>query len=210
MSNETPTAESPKPNEIGASAITGQPEFTTPVDGASNGTPSNTPAPSVPRRPRGRPRKNPLPVGAMGNGPGAAPMGQSSPQLVPVDFETNSAPTAAASFDAEAAEALIDGIICGLNDFAAYFQRNAALTWLADSTIADAVAAGARMSEKVEKTIKAGAMACARKYAVDLEYAPELTLFGGLALWTGGNYLAYKRIIEQGKKMRQPGEKAAA
>jgi hypothetical protein len=133
----------------------------------------------------------------MGHGPGPAPLVSGAPEPLAVEFEA-----ARPSFDTEAAGALVDGIIEALNDFAAAFQRNAAMRWLGDEALAESAAKAARMSEKVQATVKAGAVACFEKYAVSMEYAPETTLAVGLGLWGLGNYYAYKKVCQQGQKLR--------
>ena len=152
------------------------------------------------KRKIGRPRKTPLPVGPVDSGslPPSIPAASQAETLA-VEFESR--PEA---FDEATAEALVEGIIEALNDFAAAFQRNAAMRWTADAAVAEQAAQSARMSEKVRATVKAGGVACLRKYMVDLQYAPETTLAIGLGLWGVGNFIAYRKLEQTGKQLRQP------
>lgn len=149
------------------------------------------------KRGRGRPRKYPLPVGQVDTGPRPASFPPDEAAPLPVDFEEPQP-----SFDEQGAAALLDGALDALNDFMAAFQRNAAMRWMNDAGLAEQAANQAKMSPEVRNQVRVGAMACLKKYAVDLSYAPEATLALGLGLWGIGNYSAYKRLEIEGKRMR--------
>lgn len=64
------------------------------------------------------------------------------------------------------------------------------------------------MGEKIETAVREGAIRCAKKYSVRLEYAPELMLGGGLLIWAGQVSLSVKTLKEKGAEIRERESKA--
>jgi hypothetical protein len=143
------------------------------------------------RRPR-----NIVPLENLAGGPGPTLLEESPPApLAPVLADV---PT----FDEETARSLVE-IGCGLlNDGAAAIVRAIAKKETGDEKLAEEAGAAVRMSEKIEKAVTLGAIQCAKKYAVRLEYAPEIMLGGGLVIWAGQVSLSIKALKEQGATLR--------
>jgi len=191
------------PDGVAAPKADPQFEFSAKLAGASNAALAQHAAEqSSPKRGRGRPATHgryakKLPVGFVANGP--VPIYMADETQAPV-FEAGG--EAAAPFaDEEAIKAVVSGLIEGLNDLAANFQRTAVMRFLNDEKLADEAAKSARMSEKVQGMVQTGALLCIKKYSVDVTYAPEAALFGGLAIWLGGNFLTLQRVKSEAKKL---------
>lgn len=80
--------------------------------------------------------------------------------------------------------------VCGmaldlLNDGAAAVVKAIAKHETGDALHAEEAGQSVRMSEKYREVIEFGANACAKKWALNMAYAPEMMLGGGLVLWLG-------------------------
>jgi hypothetical protein len=111
-------------------------------------------------------------------------------------------------FDEETARQVIEIGVGLLNDGAAALIRAIAKRETGDAKLAEEAAQSVRMAEKIEGTIKTGAMACAKKYALAMTYAPELMLGGGLVIWAGQVVLASRALKAQGAELRERREAA--
>ena len=107
-----------------------------------------------------------------------------------------------APFDEGAAVALVEIALGLLNDGAAALVTAIAKKETGDASLAKEAGLSVRMSEKIEATVKRGAIECARKYSVNLEYAPEVMLAGGLLIWVGQVSLSVKALKEKGVELR--------
>lgn len=144
--------------------------------------------------------KNPVPLESLANGTTATPLAEGPP--TPLTGVVDDVP----AFDEETARALVE-IGCGLlNDGAAAIVRAVAKKETGDDKLADEAANAVRMSEKIEKAITTGGIQCAKKYAVRLEYAPEIMLGGGLVIWAGQVSLSVKALKAKGAEIRQRDE----
>lgn len=65
------------------------------------------------------------------------------------------------------------------------------------------------MSDKINAAVRKGAVLCAEKYAVRMEYAPETLLFGGLLIWGGQVALSIRALKATGAELRARAEAAA-
>lgn len=107
------------------------------------------------------------------------------------------------AFDEETCRQVVD-IACGLlNDGAAAVIRAIAKRETGDEKLAEEAAQSVRMAEKVESTIKIGAVACARKYSVKMAMAPEFMLGGGLLIWAGQVSLTGRALKAKGAELRE-------
>jgi hypothetical protein len=132
-----------------------------------------------------------------------------APEAPPVPLET-SWEQPAPPFDEALAESLVGVAIGLLNDGASAVIRAIAKKETGDDQLASEAAASVRMPEKIEAAVKQGALACAKKYAVRLDYAPEVMLCGGLVIW-GGQFLVVKKsLVEKGAALRDNGQRMAA
>lgn len=86
-----------------------------------------------------------------------------------------------------------------MNNVAGVIVRGAAMKWTGDKQLAEDADKAARMTEKVYEKCREGAIMCARKYAVSIEYAPELILGAGLLGWLGALAAQVKMLREIGK-----------
>ena len=109
------------------------------------------------------------------------------------------------SFDESTATALVEIAVGLLNDGAAAVVAAVAKKETGDSALADAAGAAVRMSEKIEAAIRRGGVECARKYAVRMDYAPEMMLFGGLIIWSGQISLSIRALKAQGAALKAGG-----
>lgn len=157
------------------------------------------------RGPDKKPRKpRVVSLEKMGNGADPALLEEGPPS--PLEPELPAEPT----FDEETTRTLIE-IGCGLlNDGAAAVVRAVAKKETCDEKLADEAAAAVRMSEKIESAVKTGAMLCAKKYAMRMDYAPEVILGGGLVIWAGQVSLSVKALRAKGAELRTKEEKKAA
>ena len=143
-----------------------------------------------PRKPRG------VSASPLGNSQGEAPLAEGSPTpLEPLVVES-------ASFDEETARQLVEIGVGLLNDGAAAIVRAVAKKETGDDKLADEAANAVRMSEKIESAVKTGGVLCAKKYAVRMDYAPELMLGGGLIIWAGQVSMSVKALKAKGAELR--------
>jgi hypothetical protein len=150
-------------------------------------------------------RTRAVPLAPMGNG-AADPFVAENP-AVPLSPGWDDAPP---TFDEEVAQSLIDVAVGLLNDGAAAVIRAVAKKETGDDVLAAEAAASVRMPEKIEAAVKKGAMECAKKYAVRLDYAPEVMLGGGLLIWAGQVVIVKKSLAEKGRALRETGQRMAA
>lgn len=107
-----------------------------------------------------------------------------------------------APFDEETARVLVEIALGLLNDGAAAIVGAVAKKETGDQLLAEQAAKEVRMSEKIETAVKTGAVLCAKKYAVRMDYAPEMMLFGGLIIWGGQVSLSVKALKDKGAELR--------
>ena len=101
---------------------------------------------------------------------------------------------------------MVDLAIGLLNDSAGAVVRAVAKKETGDDVLAATAAESVKMSERVEATIKLGAIQCAKKYSVSMKYAPEVMLGGGLLIWAGQVKLAIHSLKQKGAEIRQRAE----
>lgn len=90
------------------------------------------------------------------------------------------------AFDEKSCRELVEIAVGLLNDGAAAIVRAASKKATGgDEALADEAAKSVRMTEKIQTAVTTGAVECAKKYAIRLDYAPEVMLGGGLILWAG-------------------------
>lgn len=139
----------------------------------------------------------------MGNDAGAPPLGEDVAEVEPLDVPAQ--PT----FDKEAAGALIEIGVGLLNDCASAVVRAVAMKETDDKALAAEAAKAVVMSDKINKAVTMGAMQCAEKYAVRMEYAPETMLFGGLLIWGGQVMLSIRSLKATGAELRAERDRTA-
>ena len=149
-----------------------------------------------PRKPRGLFPGERVPLEELERGAHKTLLDESPPAPLAPFVET---PT---PFDEETARTLVEIGVGLLNDGAAAIVRAVAKKETGDDGLADAAASEIRMSQKIEQTIKTGAVQCAKKYAVRLDYAPEIMLGGGLVIWAGQLSLSVKALKAKGAEIR--------
>ena len=115
-----------------------------------------------------------------------------------------------AAFDEETARELVEIGLGLLNDGAAAIVRAVAKNQTGDEKIADEAGQQVRMSEKIEASVRKGAVACAKKYAVRLDYAPEMMLGGGLVIWAGQVAMSVRALKAKGAELRAADKREAA
>jgi len=138
-----------------------------------------------------------LPVGGMGDGADPASVEEGTP--APLGGVLASQP----AFDEETTRQVIEIALGLLNDGASAVIRAIAKRETGDDKLADEAANSVRMTEKIEGTVKTGALACARKYAVNMAYAPEIMLGGGLIIWGGQVTMTGRALKAKGEELRQ-------
>ncbi len=158
------------------------------------------------RGPDKRPRRRAaVPLDNLANGAGDPFVAEAPPVPLEAGWQLP-APT----FDEETAIALVEVAIGLLNDGASAVIRAIAKKETGDDLLAAEAAASARMPEKIEAAVKKGALECAKKYAVRLDYAPEVMLGGGLLIWAGQLLVVKKSLVEKGQLLRATGQGIAA
>lgn len=133
----------------------------------------------------------------LGNGSGEAPLAEGTPEPL------GGVVVAVPAFDEESAKALVEIAVGLLNDGASAIVRAIAKKETGDEKLAEEAAQSVRMADKVESTVKLGAVLCAKKYAVNMAYAPELMLCGGLVIWGGQVTVTAKALRAKGAELRQ-------
>jgi hypothetical protein len=158
-----------------------------------------------------RPRKLPpqcqprgVPVEGLGNGSGDPHLAEGSPS--PLFAHIPEPPP----FDEATARTLVEIGIGLLNDGAAAIVGAVAKKETGDRALADEAGKAVRMSEKVEGAIREGAVLCAKKYAVRLDYAPEMMLGGGLVIWLGQVSMSIRALKSKGSELRERQKKPQA
>lgn len=152
------------------------------------------------RGPR-QPRQARIPLAPLGAGAGEPSLAEDPAE----PLENDLAPGPA--FDEENTRALVEIGIGLLNDGAAAIVRAVAKRETRDDLLAEEAATEIRMSQKIEACISAGALQCAKKYAVRLDYAPEVMLLGGLIVWGGQVRLSINALKTKGAEIRAKEEK---
>jgi len=92
-----------------------------------------------------------------------------------------------------------------LNDGAAAIVRAVAKSQTGDDQLAEQAAKAVRMTEQIHATIEKGAIACAKKYCVRLDYAPEIMFGGGMVIWLGQTGMTIKELRATGAALRASG-----
>ena len=136
-------------------------------------------------------------IASMGDGTGETPLGEAPPEAL------GGGVVGVPSFDEETARKVVEIAIDLLNDGAAAIVKAIAKKETGDLAHAEEAAQSVRMSERYRETIEFGAIACARKYAVNMAYAPEMMLGGGLVLWLGQIALVVKAERAKGAEIRE-------
>jgi hypothetical protein len=147
-------------------------------------------------RKRGQSIKPGVPLESVGAGTDEARLEEGTP--APLGGVVAAVP----AFDEETTRKVVQIGIDLLNDGAAAIVRAVAKKETGDVTHAEEAAQSVRMSEKYRDTIEFGAIACARKYAVNMAYAPEMMLGGGLVLWLGQISLVIRAEKLKGAEIR--------
>lgn len=146
-----------------------------------------------PRKPRG----NSVPLDNLVDGPGETLLEEGTP--TPLAGVVEIEPT----FDEETAREMVEIGIGLLNDGASAIVRAIAKKETGDEKLAIEAGESVRMTEKIEKTVKTGAVKCAKKYAVRMDYAPEIMLGGGLVIWAGQVSMTAKALRAKGAELRE-------
>jgi len=154
--------------------------------------------------PKGKARPKRIRVEGVGNGsgaslrdaPGSAPGNGGgalqSPQVAPV--------AAPPPLDLAAIEALVEGTIGLMDEFAQATVERAAGNKSKDANFAAECGKRALMSEKTRALLKVGGMGCVRKYAMSYTYIEETALGIGLGVWCLGLSSQLRAI----KKLPEP------
>lgn len=148
------------------------------------------------KKPR-KPREQSVPLENLGNGTPETLLEEGTP--APLEGIIPDAPT----FDEETAREMVEISLGLLNDGAAAIVRAIAKKETGDEQLAIEAGDSVRMGEKIEKTVRTGAIKCAKKYAVRLDYAPEIMLGGGLLVWAGQVKLAVNALKAKGAELRK-------
>lgn len=214
---ETPESPgSPPPSAVASPAADGSgagggvvpPDLFARIERASAGAVEQHVADTAKRgrgRPKGSTGKMParlpngkfVPRAGVAPAPGAAPLDEIPTPLVSPDVP------APAPFDREAAGALVEIGVGLLNDMAGAIVRAVAMKETGDKALAEDAAKSVQMSEKISGAVKLGAVQCAEKYAVRMDYAPETLLFGGLIIWGGQVTLSIRSLKATGAELRE-------
>jgi hypothetical protein len=115
------------------------------------------------------------------------------------------------SFDEATARQLVQIATDVLNELASTIAEAVAKRETGDKQFAAEEAEGVRMSERAERLIKEGGFLCAKKYSVNMTYAPEFMLSAGVVIWGGTVLGSIKRSKTKGAELREraQGQKAA-
>jgi len=155
-----------------------------------------------PGKPAGSPSRK-LSPSPLGNGQADASVEGEAPP-VPLELVPEGQP----AFDEKTAQQVVEIAVGLLNDAASAIVRAIAKKETGDEALADEAAESVRMDDKIATTVKAGGVACCKKYSVNLAYAPEFMLFGGLVVWAGGVVgPSVKALRAKGAELRAEAEK---
>lgn len=154
-----------------------------------------------PRKPRA---KNIVPLESLGNAAPDPLLEEGTP--TPLGGVVVESP----AFDEETARQVIEIGVGLLNDGASAIVRAIAKKETGDQKLAEDAAKEVRMGDKVEGAIKLGSMQCAKKYAVQTKYAPELLLGGGLVIWAGQVAASVRALKQTGAALREAHQAKAA
>lgn len=147
-----------------------------------------------PRKPRAT---NGVPLENLGNGTSEAHLEDATPAPLGGFVETEPA------FDEETARQVLDIGLGLLNDGASAIVRAIAKKETGDEKLASEAADAVRMSEKIDAAVRTGGLLCAKKYAVRMEYAPEMMLGGGLVIWAGQILASVRALKAKGAELRE-------
>jgi hypothetical protein len=106
------------------------------------------------------------------------------------------------AFDEATAGALVNIAVNLLNDGAAAIVRAVAKKETGDDQLANEAAQAVRMAGEIENSVKKGALECCKKYAVRLDYAPEIMFGGGLVIWAGQVGMTLRDLKAKGRELR--------
>jgi hypothetical protein len=204
---QTPGASTPTIDGQGAAATLVSPAIAAGIERSSASAVDQHLTDSKRKRgPDKRPRKprQIIPLEEMGTGPAETLLAEGTPQ--PLAGIVATEPT----FDEETAREMVEIGIGLLNDGAAAIVRAIAKKETGDEKLATEAGESVRMSEKIEKTVKTGAVKCAKKYAVRMDYAPEIMLGGGLVIWAGQVTMTAKALRAKGAELRARTEQKEA
>jgi hypothetical protein len=115
--------------------------------------------------------------------------------LAPV-AETKAVQPPPVQIDEKAIEILVDGVLEMMNDMSEMLMRFVAKRYECSPTVTEEAVKTARMRDKTREMIKMGAMACAKKYAAQVQYAPETAAVGGIAFFGLSNYLGFRVLMK--------------
>jgi hypothetical protein len=147
------------------------------------------------KKPRA-PRRPAVPLDPVGNGAGQAPLAEDPPQPLEVDWETEPA------FDEKLALEMVQIAVGLLNDGCSAIVRAVAKNETGDEVLAEEAAKSVRMTEKIESAVTKGAVLCAKKYSVRLDYAPEIMFGGGLVVHLGQAAMVVRQLKATGRELR--------
>jgi hypothetical protein len=151
-------------------------------------------AANPPKRGRGRPpgstKQAALPLGKLG--------ADARPVLGEESLSAMEDKAAVNPDDEKAVEAIVDGLLEGMSDFAANLQHtNALIKSNGNKLIADEARRNARMSDTARSNMKIGGVALLKKYLKEyVQYTPEAAFLIPFSFWVGGQVIAYKRPYE--------------
>ena len=185
----------PDPSPKGTAVV--QPDLGAAISAAGNAALQQHAIENPAKRKIGRPRKNPVSVGGLGNGSDPAPLAGDPSNFVPVEFSPPQPP-----IDEETVKALAEGLAGLLEDLGSGWLRSQVLKATRDVHLADEAAKGGKMSDSTRKMIVFGTVQCARKYLDSIEYAPEVALGGGLALYGFGVWSQARTFAAKLNEMR--------
>jgi len=196
----TPAPPAPAPDATGTGAAAVEPGLAEKIERAASGAVDQHLAESKKSRgqrgPDKKPRKPRVSFPGLDNGAPASPMAEGAP--APLDPVWDAAP----AFDEATASALVNIAVNLLNDGAAAIVRAVAKKETGDDALANEAAKSVRMAGEIENSVKKGALECCKKYAVRLDYAPEIMLGGGMVVWAGQVGMTIKDLKAKGRELR--------
>ncbi|MCI0352014.1 MAG: hypothetical protein L0Z53_21550, partial [Acidobacteriales bacterium] len=130
------------------------------------------------KRGPGRPRK--IPLAKMDDVTSDFSLELNPPASVPA------AVPAQPALDTETLRALVEGLTDGVEDIACGIARAQIRLAGGDKQLRDEIAAECKISEKTRAMIVLGGTELAKKYVENLQYAPEIMVLGGLAIYSVG------------------------
>lgn len=190
MDNETKTDVAQLPNPEAATAATNpvNPEMgtDTAIDGATSRALEQHGNDNPPKRGRGRPpgtKKKPTTFTLEND---LAAEGYQVGQIPPA-MGASEIPVAAPAplLDEKSIEILVEGFVAMMDELGANLAGIIARKKTGSIEFEKLAVEKCRMGKHTAEMIKLGAKGCAKKYALQCQYAPEVALLGGVALYVG-------------------------